>query len=172
MWPIFVVNRLSWQCCLAGISKIAPRILIFSIAMGADYSFELIFLVHWVPQFIGHNKSFLDSVLYFCKNLGGPGTIFSHVPPCPLGSDVPTISWAQLIISWTAKVPVPISVASSASIQIQKCGASLSWHMIFTHWAKYNGIFSILGTGKSLSEALIFASINVQYDKRLFMELP
>ena len=27
-------------------------------------------------------------------------------------------------------------------------------------------------TGKSLSEALIFASINPQYDKRLFMELP
>jgi hypothetical protein len=27
-------------------------------------------------------------------------------------------------------------------------------------------------TGKSLSEALIFASINPQYDNRLFMELP
>ena len=27
-------------------------------------------------------------------------------------------------------------------------------------------------TGKSLSEALIFASINSQYDNRLFMELP
>ena len=28
------------------------------------------------------------------------------------------------------------------------------------------------GTGKSLSEALIFASINPKYDDRLFMELP
>ena len=28
------------------------------------------------------------------------------------------------------------------------------------------------GTGKSLSEALIFASLNPQYDNRLFMELP
>ena len=27
------------QCCLAGSSKTAPRILIFSIAMDADYSF-------------------------------------------------------------------------------------------------------------------------------------
>ena len=27
-------------------------------------------------------------------------------------------------------------------------------------------------TGKSLSEAIIFASINPQYDNRLFMELP
>jgi hypothetical protein len=40
IWPIFVVNGLDWQCCLAGSSKTAPRILIFSIAMGADYSFE------------------------------------------------------------------------------------------------------------------------------------
>ena len=32
--------------------------------------------------------------------------------------------------------------------------------------------FSIVNTGKSLSEALIFASINPQYDYRLFMELP
>ena len=30
--------------------------------MCADYSFELIFIVHWVPQFIGHNKIFLGSV--------------------------------------------------------------------------------------------------------------
>ena len=32
-------NGLYWQCCLAGSSKTAPKILIFSIAMGADYSF-------------------------------------------------------------------------------------------------------------------------------------
>ena len=48
----------------AGSSKTAPRILI-SIAMGADYSFELISIVHWVLQFIGHNKIFLGSVLSF-----------------------------------------------------------------------------------------------------------
>ena len=35
----FEVNGLDWQCCLAGSSKRAPRILIFSIAMDADYSF-------------------------------------------------------------------------------------------------------------------------------------
>ena len=34
----------------------------FSIAMGANYSFELVSIVHWVPQFIGHNKIFLGSV--------------------------------------------------------------------------------------------------------------
>ena len=40
----------------------APRILIFSIAMGADYSFELISIVHGVPKYIGHNKIFQGSV--------------------------------------------------------------------------------------------------------------
>ena len=33
--PFFEVNGLDWHCCLAGSSKTAPRILIFSIAMGA-----------------------------------------------------------------------------------------------------------------------------------------
>ena len=33
-WP-------NWQCCLAGSSKRAPRILIFSIAMGAEYLFYM-----------------------------------------------------------------------------------------------------------------------------------
>ena len=40
-WAYFEVNGLDWQCCLAGSSQTAPRILIFSIAMGADYSFHV-----------------------------------------------------------------------------------------------------------------------------------
>ena len=38
VWPILKANGLDWQCCLAGSSKTALRILFFSIAMGADYS--------------------------------------------------------------------------------------------------------------------------------------
>ena len=37
----------------------APTILIFSIAMSADYSFELTSIVHWMPQFFMHNRSIL-----------------------------------------------------------------------------------------------------------------
>ena len=37
--PIFEENWLDWQCYLAGRSKTAPRILTFSIAMGAKPSF-------------------------------------------------------------------------------------------------------------------------------------
>jgi hypothetical protein len=40
-----------------------PKILIFSIVMGADYSIELISIVHGVPQFFMHNKSILGGVL-------------------------------------------------------------------------------------------------------------
>ena len=44
MQPVYlnhVVNGVDWQDYLAGSSKKAPMILIFSIAMGADYSLEL-----------------------------------------------------------------------------------------------------------------------------------
>ena len=64
IWPIFLVDRLNWQCCLAGSSKMAPRMLIFSMAMGANYSLELIFNETCTPQFNGHNNSFLASVNY------------------------------------------------------------------------------------------------------------
>ena len=36
IWPNFEVNGLDWQCSLAGSSKTAPRIFIFSIVLGAD----------------------------------------------------------------------------------------------------------------------------------------
>ena len=54
---VFLVNWLAWQGYLAGSSKTAPRILKFSIAMGAEYSSELIFMPifafsHFVPIMI------------------------------------------------------------------------------------------------------------------------
>ena len=36
-WPDFEVIGLDLQCCLAGSSKTAPRIFIFSIVLGAEY---------------------------------------------------------------------------------------------------------------------------------------
>ena len=39
--PLFEVNELDWQCYLAVSSKTVPRILILSIAIGADYSFDI-----------------------------------------------------------------------------------------------------------------------------------
>ena len=60
---VFKVNRLNWKCCLVGSSKTDPRILIFSIPMGSDYSIELISIETYAPQFIGRNKIFLGSVL-------------------------------------------------------------------------------------------------------------
>ena len=53
---------------LAGSSKTAPRILIFLIAMDADYSFELFSIETYAPQFFGHNNLFLGSV-WHAENL-------------------------------------------------------------------------------------------------------
>ena len=41
----------------------APRILIFSIALGADYSFELNSIETYASQCFGHNNLFLGSVI-------------------------------------------------------------------------------------------------------------
>ena len=51
-WP-------NWQCCLAGSSKTAPRILIFSIAMDVDNSFYVKFIATYVPTFFWYIISVL-----------------------------------------------------------------------------------------------------------------
>ena len=60
--PIFEVNGLDWQCYLAGSTKMAPRILIFSIAIGADHSYEVKNNEIWAPAFFKHNNSFIATV--------------------------------------------------------------------------------------------------------------
>ena len=61
--PIYLKIGLNWQYCVAGSSKMAPRIFIFLMAMGkAEYSFELISIETYAPQFIGYYELFLDSV--------------------------------------------------------------------------------------------------------------
>ena len=60
--PIFEVNGLDWQCYLAGSSKTAPRILIFSIAIGADYSFDIKSGFSIAPAFSLHKNFDIASV--------------------------------------------------------------------------------------------------------------
>ena len=47
--PNFLVNGPNWQCCLAGGSRTAPKILIFSTAMGAEYLFYMKFIATYKP---------------------------------------------------------------------------------------------------------------------------
>ena len=54
-WP-------NWQFCLAGSSKRAPRVLIFSIAMGAEYLSYVKSMATFAPTFYGYNISVLASV--------------------------------------------------------------------------------------------------------------
>ena len=52
IWPSFEVNGLDWQCCLAGNSKTAPRIFIFSIVLGAEY-------LYYVKSIETHARAFV-----------------------------------------------------------------------------------------------------------------
>ena len=55
-------DELNWQFCLAGGAKTAPRILILSIAMGADYSFYVKSIATYAPAFLRYNNSVLARV--------------------------------------------------------------------------------------------------------------
>ena len=67
--PVFEVNGLDWQCYLAGSSKTAPRILIFSIAIGADYSFDIKSGFSIAPAFSLHKNFDIASVQCILQNI-------------------------------------------------------------------------------------------------------
>ena len=77
-WP----NWPNQQCCLAGSSQRAPRILIFSIAMGADYSF-------YVKIIETHARAFLP------LNISAIGT----VPCMPLWTGLVILIWKLFSMS-------------------------------------------------------------------------
>ena len=54
IWPNFEVNGLDWQYCLAGSSKTAPRIFIFSIVLGAKYLSYVKSIATCAPTFFGY----------------------------------------------------------------------------------------------------------------------
>ena len=58
-------NGLNCQCCLAGSSKTAPRILILSIAIDADYSFDIKGGFSVAPAFSLHKNFDTASVEWF-----------------------------------------------------------------------------------------------------------
>ena len=66
-WAYFVVNGLDWQYCLAGSSQRAPRILIFSIVLGAEnLSYE--------KSIETHARAFLP------PNISAVGTVYTRIP--------------------------------------------------------------------------------------------
>ena len=62
------MNGLDWQCCLAGSSKTAPRIFIFSNVLSAKYSFYVKSIATYALTFLRHNDSVLAIVITFFKN--------------------------------------------------------------------------------------------------------
>ena len=62
IWPNYELNGLDWQCCLAGSSKRAPRIFIFSIVLGAENLFFVKSIETHVRAFLPLNISAVGSV--------------------------------------------------------------------------------------------------------------
>ena len=77
-----LVNGLDWQCCLAGSSKMAPRILIVSIAIGAEYLSYVKFIATEVPTFFEYIVSVLASVRPPWPHFRRPW-VCSRRPPLP-----------------------------------------------------------------------------------------
>ena len=60
---IYLQDGPNWQCCLAGSSKTASRISIFSIGMGAKYSFYVKSITSYAPPpFLMYNNLVLAIV--------------------------------------------------------------------------------------------------------------
>ena len=66
--PFFEVIGLDWQFYLAGSSKRAHRIFIFSIFLGAEYLSHVKFIATRAPTFLGYIISVLASVLGTLKH--------------------------------------------------------------------------------------------------------
>ena len=64
-WPNFEVNGLDWQSCLAGSSKTAPRIFIFSIILGAEYLSYVKSIENYAHAFLTLNILSIGTVFYF-----------------------------------------------------------------------------------------------------------
>ena len=82
VYLIFGQNR---QWCLVGSCKTAPKILIFSIAMGSDYSFYMKSIASFALKVFGYIISVLASVrdvaagLKICVCVGRRGRVVIHL---------------------------------------------------------------------------------------------
>ena len=72
--PIYLKSGPNWQSCLAGSSRTAPRILIFSIVMGAKYLSYVKFIATFALIFFGYIILVLSRVT--CK--GGRESAFGR----------------------------------------------------------------------------------------------
>ena len=76
IWPNFEVIGLNWQCFLAGSSKTAPRIFIFSIVLGAE-------CLSYLKSIETHARAFLTLIILSIgtvnSKLLGPVVCFSEL---------------------------------------------------------------------------------------------
>ena len=79
------------------------------------------------------------------------------------------------VLNWIMDVKAETNVHWAACLDLNKDLYSVLRRWYCSHWVNIRGNMVLkfcLSTGKSFSVALILASTNPQYDKRLFMDLP
>ena len=113
-WP----NGLNWQCCLAYSSETASSILIFWIAMGANYSFEVKNIEIWAPTFFKQNNS---SVATVCGQ--------TKLHPCNKGAVVRQCLWGN-------QDPLPKHFKLTLTSMYTKSQNILKLHAILYHLHK------------------------------------
>ena len=124
---------------MAGSSKTAPRILKFSIAMSANYSFELIFMPTLVSGFYAHSNFHLERV--YC-------TPFSNTPKIlPMhtilaGNEIGMgrsfgISNISLVITYTTVVIAALMLAGFLWMAFAYSGQSSSGYGRFFGSGRY-----------------------------------
>ena len=103
---------------------------------------------------------------------------FFYAPP--ISSSIPCCnkkSWVQKITKSWVRIEIPIDEEETkqtiSSFQRRENEDPENEDSIFESTVEINAKLKLKSsTGKSLSEALIFASTNLQYDDRFFIELP
>ena len=95
------ILRLDWQCCLAGSSKTAPRIFIFSIVLGAKYLSYVKSIDTHARALLPLNISAVGTVLYLLPNSFGPAQKTSETDPNfgPKASSINSLG----ILLWLSK---------------------------------------------------------------------
>ena len=100
IWPIFEVNGLDWLCFLAGSSKMTPKIQIFSIVTGADYSYEVKNSEIQAPALFKHYNSFIATVFKYITIVQFPMYLSKSMLAAPLNPKVQSMGafWCWIFL--------------------------------------------------------------------------
>ena len=79
----FTSNWPNWQCCLAGSSKLTPRILIFQFSFCPGCRISILYEIHWNPCPCIFDTFLSIGTEIFHQEGMGYADYAHHIAPCP-----------------------------------------------------------------------------------------